>query len=211
MPHLKWEQQYLGESLGNYVKRHCDQFWRHWIVEIDAQTQCTLNGLELDRKFGRPNRVRDAPRSYRIWFQNEDGSRKQAPGVFFPDIGAWRKKRLGEWIAIGKRIDFWLILEDAGCIQKNQARESRFRKLSEQIGQYVDDNGPEPDDDIDLAMAIPAEEQAIMDQAQAAFDQEAHRVIDEAIDNYLHKHFPATDWQGVRNLVEKRYEPKQPT
>jgi hypothetical protein len=138
--------------------------------------------------------VKDAPRSIRIWFQREDGAREQVPGVFYPDQDVWKKKRIGEWIAIGKRIDFWLVLEGAGYIVKDPPRETRFRTLSEQIGKYADDNGPEPSDDIDLATAIPEEEQAIMDQAQAAYDQEADRVIRQVVDRFLKARFPGSNW-----------------
>ena len=182
IPHLEWEKKYCGESLGDYVKQYVGDFRRRWLVGIDYKTECDLNGLELDRKFNKTDRAKMDPQSYRIWFQREDGTREQVPGVFYPSLGVWKKKRLGEWISIGKRIGFWLALEKAGYIGKDPTREVRFRKLSEQIAEYLDHDGPEPDDDIDLKETIPESEQQIIDQA---IDQ----AVKEVVGDFMNKTF----------------------
>ncbi|MBR1836371.1 MAG: hypothetical protein IJ783_03710 [Kiritimatiellae bacterium] len=164
MSHLEWERKCCGTSLGDYVKTHVGEFHRRWLSGIDYKTECDLNGLELARKFNTTDPAVKYPSSYRIWFQREDGRREQFPGVYYPSLGVWKKKRLGEWIRIGRRIDFWLGLEKSGDIHRDPARESRFRKLSGQIASFVDGSGPEPEDDIDLDEAIPQNEQAVIDR-----------------------------------------------
>lgn len=164
MSHLEWEQKYCGTALGDYVKKHVGRFYNRWLVGIDYKTKCDLNGLDLDRKFNTTDPSINYPTSYRIWFQREDGHREQFPGVYYPSLGIWKKKRLGEWIRIGRRIDYWLALEKSGAIQRDPARETRFRKLSGQIVSFVDGSGPEPEDDINLNGAIPQNEQAVIDR-----------------------------------------------
>lgn len=183
IPHLEWEKKYYGESLGDYVNKHAGDFRHRWLVGIDYKTECDLNGLELDRKFNKTDRAKKDPQSHRIWFQREDGTREQIPGVFYPSLGVWKKKRLGEWISIGRRIEFWLALEKTGHIGKDSTREARFRKLSEQIVEYLDHDGPEPDDDIDLKETIPESE-------QKAIDQFLDHWVKQTVESFMKEGFP---------------------
>ena len=176
--HFEWSRTYKNRSLLQYLGEFPEA---EKIVSWPKNKPEPLNLLTPPENYREGKDGDDG--GWNVEFRHEDGSIETFPGVFFPRLNERHKKRKREWMWIWKRLTLWLELDQERNCGNDETRRTRFKRLTGEIMAYLEENGPEPDDDIDLDEAIPENERKAIDQFVDYF-------VKQTVGNFMKEAFP---------------------
>lgn len=176
--HFEWSRTYKNRSLLQYLGEFPEA---ENIVSWSKNKPEPLNPLTPPDNYREGEDGDDG--GWNVEFQHENGSIETFSGVFFPRLNERRKKRKGEWLRIWKRLTWWLELDREYNFGNDEIRRTRFKRLMGEIKAHLEENGPEPDDDIDLDEAIPENERKAIDQFVDYF-------VKQTVGNFMKEAFP---------------------
>ena len=159
--HFEWTRRYKNWDLTEYL-----QFIHEKTVQILPAVDKPVTQLDIFMPADSFREGRDGDEEgWSVELRPENGRIETVPGVYFPWLNEWRKKRKREWLYIWKRLVVWLYLDHLDAVEKSEARHARFERLAASIEAFLKQEAPEPKDDIDLRETIPERELVGIDEA----------------------------------------------